>query len=99
MKQRSWPLHEILISKAISRGKYVMCTYLVTRHDSSDGAFLGYVGAYPTLASAEAFAGRLNKCQVVEASHAFCYGVEVEETLSETKSDALLISHGLYGLI
>jgi hypothetical protein len=34
-----------------------MCTYLVTRHDSSDGAFLGYVGAYPTLASAEAFAG------------------------------------------
>lgn len=99
MKQRSWPAHEILISKAISRGKYVMCTYLVTRHDSSDGAFLGYVGAYPNLASAEAFLGCLNNCQILDEGRGFYYGVEVKENLSETKSDVLLISHGLYGLI
>ena len=76
-----------------------MSTYLVTRHDSSDGAFLGYVRAYPTLASAVAFVGWLNKCRVIEESHSFSYGVEVKENLSETKSDLLLISHGLHGLI
>jgi hypothetical protein len=76
-----------------------MCTYLVTRHDSADGAFLGYVGAYPTLASAEAFAGCLNKCRVIEESHSFSYGVEVKGNSSETKSDLLLILHGLFGLI
>ena len=75
-----------------------MCTYLVTRHDSADGAFLGYVGAYPTLASAEAFAGWLNKCQVIE-NHSFSYGVEVKGNLSQTKSDFLPMSHGLCGLI
>jgi hypothetical protein len=76
-----------------------MCTYLVTRHDSVDGAFLGYVKAYPTLASAEAFVGWLNKCQVIEESHSFSYGVEVKGNSSETKSDLLLILHGLFGLI
>ena len=76
-----------------------MSTYLVTRHDSSDGAFLGYVRAYPTLASAEAFVGWLNKCRFIEANHSFSYGVEVKENLSETNSDLLLIAHGLHGLI
>jgi hypothetical protein len=76
-----------------------MCTYLVTRHDSVDGAFLGYVKAYPTLTSAEAFVGCLNNCQILDESRSFHYGVEVRENLSQTKSDLLLISHGLYGLI
>jgi hypothetical protein len=75
-----------------------MCTYLVTRHDSADGAFLGYVGAYPTLASAETFVGWLNKCRVIE-NHSFSYGVEVKGNSSETKSDLLLMLHGLFGLI
>ena len=76
-----------------------MCTYLVTRHDSADGAFLGYVKAYPTLASAEAFAGCLNKCRVIEESHSFSYGVEVKGNSSETKSELPLILHGLFALI
>ena len=75
-----------------------MCTYLVTRHDSADGAFLGYVKAYPTLASAEAFAGCLNKCQIIE-NHSFSYGVEVKGNSSETKSELPLILHGLFALI
>ena len=76
-----------------------MCNYLVTRYDSLDGAFLGYVKAYPTLASAEAFLGCLNNCQILDESCSFHYGVEVRENVSQTKSDWLLISHGLNGLI
>lgn len=74
-----------------------MRTYLVTRH-SADGTFLGYVKAYPSFVSAEAFVVWLNLCQAIAAG-SFSYGVEVNEHLSETKSDALLSSHGLCGLI
>ncbi len=76
-----------------------MCSYLVTRHDSLDGTFLGYVRAYPTLASAEAFLGCLNNCQILDESGSFHYGVEVRANLSQTKSDLFLIFHGLHGLI
>jgi len=75
-----------------------MCIYLVTRH-SADGAFLGYLRAYPSFAPAEAFVGWLNQCQGIAEGDSFSYGVEVNEHLSETKSDSLLGSHGLYGLI
>ena len=76
-----------------------MCNYLVTRHDSVDGAFLGYVKAYPTLASAEAFLGCLNNCQILDEGPGFYYGIEVRENPSQTKSDFLLMPHGLHGLI
>ncbi len=76
-----------------------MCTYLVTRHDSIDGTFRGYVRACPNLASAEALVGWLNKCQIIEEHNGFSYGVEIKENLSETKSDWFVISHGIYGLI
>ncbi len=76
-----------------------MCNYLVTRHDSVDGAFLGYVKAYPTLASAEAFLGCLNNCQILDEGCSFYYGIEVRDNLSQTKSDLLLMPHGLHGLI
>jgi hypothetical protein len=99
MKQRSRPTHEILIIEAISYGKNVMCNYLVTRHDSVDGAFLGYVKAYPTLASAEAFLGCLNSCQILDEGPGFYYGIEVRDNLGQAKSDLLLMPHGLHGLI
>ena len=106
MEQRWSTVCEILISKAISRltfscGRYVMCAYLVTRHDRVDGAFLGYVRAFTSLASAEAFVGWLNKCQILAELYglSFSYGVEVKEHLSESRNDMLVTSHGLYGLI
>ena len=76
-----------------------MYSYLVTRHDSLDGTFLGYVRAYPTLASAEAFLECLNNCQILDESGSFHYGVEIRANLSQTKSDLFLIFHGLHGLI
>jgi hypothetical protein len=57
------------------------------------------VRAYPSFASAETFVGWLNQCQGIAEGDSFSYGVEVNEHLSETKGDALLSSHGLYGLI
>ena len=74
-----------------------MCTYLITRH-SANGAFLGYVEAYPSFASAEVFVRWLNLCQAI-ARDTFSYGVEVNEQFGEAKSDALLSFHGLHGLI
>ena len=65
-----------------------MCTYLVTRHDSVNGAFSGYVRACPSLASAEVLVGWLNKCQGLEDRDlSFSYGVEIKENLRETKGD------------
>ena len=75
-----------------------MCTYLVTRH-SAGGAFLGYVKAYPSFASAEVFVRWLNQCQAIAAGDSFSYGVEVNKQLGEAKSDAFLSFHGLHGLI
>ena len=106
MEQRYSTVCEILISRAISRlafscGRYVMCAYLVTRHDRVNGAFRGYVRACTSLASAEALVGWLNKCQVLAELYGlnFSYGVEVKENLSESRNDLLVTSHGLYGLI
>ena len=97
VEQRSCPRYEILSLKAISLEQGVMCTYLVTRH-SADGAFLGYVRACPSFASAEVFVGWLNLCRAI-AGDAYSYGVEVSEQFGEARSDAFLSLHGIYGLI
>ena len=76
-------------------GEAAMCTYLVTRHDSVNGAFCGYVRACPSLASAEVLVGWPNKRQGIEDDHglSFSYRVEIKENLRETTKGDLPADH------